>query len=473
MGRSILRRDEVTLANLFAAMGYRTGLFGKWHLGDNYPYRPQDRGFQETLTFGGGGIGNTPDAWGNNYFNDTLRHNGELKKYTGYCTDVFFDAALQFIERNKDGPFLCYIPTNAPHAPYNVAAQYSRPYADQGVPSPRAQFYGMIANIDENVGRLLARLRELGLEDDTIVIFMTDNGTAAGYNEMTGAGFNALMRGFKGSEYDGGHRVPFFIRWPGHLPAGRDVNPITAHIDIVPTLIDLCRLQKPEKVVFDGASLRPLLSGKGEGDWPARTLLVHSQRIDHPEKCRKSAVMTDRWRLINGKELYDMAVDPGQKRDVAQAHPQAAGDLRQAYERWWADISKRFDEYCEIVVGSDKESPTLLTCHDWHGERALSLQDYVRKREIANGFWALEVARPGKYRVTLREQPAIAKFPIQAQTARLTLGKLDESQPVPANAIAVTFFVRLEAGSTRLQTWLNEKNGTSRGAYFVEVKYQE
>jgi hypothetical protein len=279
------------------------------------------------------------------------------------------------------------------------------------------------------------------------------------------------MRGFKGSEYDGGHRVPFFIRWPGRLPAGRDVTPITAHIDILPTLIDLCSLKKPDKVAFDGASLKPLLTGKGA--WPDRTLFVHSQRIDHPEKWRKSAVMTDRWRLINGKELYDMPVDPGQKKDVAKAHPQTVLELRRAYEGWWTDISKRFDEYCEIVVDSEKENPALLTCHDWHGERALSLQDYVRKREIANGFWALDVARPGKYEITLREQPAQAKFPIQAQTARLTVGKFDETRPLPPGATSITFVVRLGRGSTRLQTWLTEKNAASRGAYFVEVKCLE
>ncbi len=466
MGRSILRRDEVTLANLFAATGYRTGLFGKWHLGDNYPYRPQDRGFDEVLTLGGGGIGNTPDAWGNNYFDDTLRHNGVLQKYKGYCTDVFYDAALQFIERNKKEPFFCYIPSNAPHAPYNVADKYSKPYLDQGVPAPRAQFFGMITNIDENVGRLLARLRELGLEDNTIVIFMTDNGTAVGPN--IGRGFNAGMRGFKGSEYDGGHRVPCFIRWPGHIPAGKDVATLTAHIDILPTLADLCRLKRPEKVHCDGRSLVPLLTGIG--GWQARTLFVHSQRIDHPEKWRKSAVMTDRWRLINGTELYDMPADPGQKSDVAKMHPQTVADLRAAYDGWWADISKRFDEYCEIVVGSKHENPTPLTCHDWHGERALSLQDYVRKGEIANGFWAIDVEQAGQYEITLRQQPAVAKFPIQAETARLTVGKLDVSRPVPAGAASVSFEVQLETGKTRLQTWLSAKNGVSRGAYFVEVR---
>ena len=312
---------------------------------------------------------------------------------------MFFDAALQFIERNKAGPFFCYIPTNAPHAPYNVAEKYSKPYKDMGVPSPRAEFYGMITNIDENVGRLLAKLRELGLEEDTIVIFMTDNGTALGN------GFNAGMRSFKGSEYDGGHRVPFFIRWPGRIPAGKDVVPITAHIDVLPSLIDLCGLQKPAKVVFDGKSLRPLLSDAKAADWPARTLFVHSQRIDHPEKWRKCAVMTDRWRLINGVELYDMTKDPGQKDDVAGAHAGTVAELRAAYEGWWTDISRRFDEYCPIVVGSEQENPTSLCCHDWHGEPAIAIQDRVRKLEVANGFWAIDVVRAGKYEITLRQQP--------------------------------------------------------------------
>src|SRR5579862_5471194 len=155
---------------------------------------------------------------------------------------------------------------------------------------------------------------------------MTDNGTAL--NPLVSGAFAAFMRGFKGSEYDGGHRVPCFMRWTGMLPAGKDVTPIAAHIDIVPTLIDLCGHKKPAGVAFDGASLRPLLMGKG--DWPARTLLVHSQRIDHPEKWRKSAVMTDRWRLINGTELYDMTVDPGQKKDVAQDRPNEVAELRRA-----------------------------------------------------------------------------------------------------------------------------------------------
>jgi arylsulfatase A-like enzyme len=443
MGRSLLRRDEVTMADVFAAGGYRTGIFGKWHLGDNDPYRPQERGFGEVLTFGGGGIGNNPDFWGNDYFDDTLRHNGRLEKYEGYCTDVFFKAALDFIEANRDRPFFAYLPTNAPHSPFNVAEAYWKPYRDLGVPEPRARFYGMIANIDENVGRLLARLKDLGARGETIVIWMTDNGTSTGYNQKTG-GFNVGMRGIKGSEYDGGHRVPCFVRWPGHLEGGRDVDRLTAHIDLLPTLIDLCGLRKPDGVAFDGASLRPLLMGSG--DWPRRTLFVHSQRIDHPEKWRKSAVMTDRWRLIDGEELYDMAADPGQKKDVASGHAEVVGELREAYERWWSDISRRFGEYCAIILGSDRENPSSLCCHDWHGERALSLQDYVRDRVVANGFWAVDVARAGRYEVTLRERPAVANFPIRATTARLTINDLDLNKPVPPGATAVTFPLLLPAG---------------------------
>ena len=467
MGRSLLRRDETTMAQAFAASGYRTGLFGKWHLGDNYPYRPQDRGFQETLTHGGGGIGNTPDFWGNNYFDDTLRHNGGLEKQKGYCTDVFFAAATTFVEESKGRPFFACITTNAPHAPYNVAAKYSRPYLDKSVPQPRANFYGMIACIDENVGRLMAKLKEMGLEKNTIVIFMTDNGSAIPVNEKTGDGFSAGMRGFKGSEYEGGHRVPCFVRWPGTIEGGRDVGKVTAHIDLMPTLIDLCGL-KSEPIAFDGRSLRPLLENKGA--WPERTLLVHSQRIDHPEKWRRSAVMTDRWRLVNGAELYDMNEDPGQKKDVAGQHAETVTELRKAYENWWAGISKRFDEYCEIVVGSDKENPTFLSCHDWHGETAPSLQDYVRNGVKTNGFWAIDVERGGKFEVVLRQRPAVANFPIEATTARLKIGEVESTKPVPAQATEVVFPIALKAGKTRLQTWFADKRGDIRGAFFVEVR---
>ncbi len=477
MGRSLLRRDEVTMADIFAAGGYRTGIFGKWHLGDNYPFRPQDRGFQEVLVHGGGGVGQTPDYWGNDYFDDTYWHNGTPEKHAGYCTDVWFDAATQFIEANRDRPFFAYLATNAPHAPYNVPERYSSLYAGKDVPN--ANFYGMITNIDENMGRLLGRLKALGLEENTILIFMTDNGTAAGF--QAGRGFNAAMRGAKGSEYDGGHRVPCFIHWPaGGLTGGKDVARLTAHIDLLPTLIAACGLTMPKGVKFDGTSLLLLLQGR-DSSWPDRTLIADSQRIEHPEKWRHSAVMTDRWRLVNGRELYDIHADRGQKNDVGGEHPDAVKALREVYEKWWGDISPRFDEYCELVIGSDKENPSRLTCHDWHGGDLPPWdQTHILKGTEANGFWAVEVARTGEYEFSLRRWPTEVDAPINApipggrairtNTARLTIGSLDLSLSVADDARLVTFRVRLEPGRMKLQTWLTADDGTSRGAYFIYVR---
>ncbi|MFH1719629.1 MAG: arylsulfatase [Planctomycetota bacterium] len=472
MGRSLLRRHEVTVADVFSSSGYRTAIFGKWHLGDNYPYRPQDRGFQEVLIHGGGGVGQGPDYWGNDYFDDTYFHNGREEKFEGYCTDIWFDGALKFIEANKDRPFFCYVPTNAPHGPYNVADKYSKPYRDKGVPNNQADFYGMITNIDENMGRLVRRLKELDLEENTILIFMTDNGTSGAY----GGG----MRGKKGSGYEGGHRVPFFIRWPGGgLTGPADIDRLSAHIDVLPTLIELCSLKKLQAVEFDGASLAPLLKGDASR-WPDRTLLVHSQRIEHPEKWRNSAVMTQRWRLINGKELYDIQADPSQKNDIAAANPAVVEKLRRSYEDWWADLSKGFDDYCEISIGSDKQNPTRLMSHDWHSPNPAWSQGSVKNGIKANGFWAVEVERDGTYEFALRRWPIEVNAPINtavdggkaisATKARIKIADVDQSKPVAPDAAEVTFRVKLKAGKTRLQTWFIDDEGASRGAYYAYVK---
>ena len=180
MGRSLMSTDELTIAEVFKAGGYRTGMFGKWHLGENYPLRPQDQGFDYVVCHGGGGVGQGPDWWGNDYFDDTYFRNGRPEKFTGYCTDVWFAEAMEFIERNKDRPFFAYLATNAPHGPLNVAEEYSRPYEQKGVTPNMAKFYGMITNIDENLGKLMRQLDRLGIAEETILIFMTDNGTAAG-----------------------------------------------------------------------------------------------------------------------------------------------------------------------------------------------------------------------------------------------------------------------------------------------------
>lgn len=474
MGRSLLRRDEVTMADVFAAGGYRTGVFGKWHLGDNYPFRPQDRGFQEILVHGGGGVGQTPDYWGNDYFDDTYWHNGMPGKHKGYCTDVWFDAAMCFIETSCDRPFFAYLATNAPHSPYNVAERYSGLY--KGREAPDAGFYGMIANIDENMGRLMDRLKSLGLEENTVLIFMTDNGTAAGF--QGGKGFNAAMRGTKGSEYDGGHCVPCFIRWPaGGLGGGKDVGRLTAHIDLLPTLIELCGLPRPMGVKLDGTSILPLLREQ-EGGWPDRVLVADSQRIEHPQKWRQCAVMTDRWRLINGRELYDIRGDPGQKNDLSGTRAEVVQELRGAYEKWWGDVSQRFDEYCEIVIGSDRENPSRLTCHDWHdADVAPWNQTHILQGIEGNGFWAVEIAHAGEYEFALCRWPREVAQPINAAVAggrairatkaRLRIGDVDLDKAVAADAREVVFRILLQPGKVRLQTWFTDEDGASRGAYYV------
>jgi arylsulfatase A-like enzyme len=500
-GRSLMSPEERTLPEVFAANGYRTGMFGKWHLGDNAPLRPQDRGFHQVLHHGGGGVGQTPDWWGNDYFDDTyIRGDGTPEQFTGYCTDVWFAEALKFIEAEKEtaAPFFCYLSTNAPHGPFLVADSYKQPYLEAGVPEPMASFYGMITNIDENMGKLREKLAAWNLAENTILIFMSDNGTAAGVarpnQEGEWRGFNAGMRARKGSEYDGGHRVPFFIHWPaGGLAGGRDVNQLTAHIDILPTLVELCGMEKPDGPPIDGVSLIDVLQGD-EDRLRDRTLLVHSQRLAEVEKWRKCAVMTEQWRLVNGKELYDIRADPGQESDVASAHPEVVSQLREAYEEWWESLSPAFDGYVRIALGSEREDPARLTCHDWHPEDDRLVpwnQTAVQRDPEQNGHWMVEVTRAGTYEFILRMRPEQVPYPLPPGTAKVEVRSETEtreggtvsrsmsvqqaSRSIPAGRdegdppTEVRLTLDLPAGPATLKTWLESETGETRGAYFVDV----
>ena len=306
-GRSMLRRDQTTVAEVFRNSGYSTGMFG---------------------------------------------------------TDVFFDAAKQFIdaEAKASRPFFVYLATNAPHGPMHAPPEYAKPYLDAGLNVKTANFFGMIANIDQNVGSLREFLAERNLVENTIFIFTTDNGSSAGAKV-----FNDQMRGAKGSAYDGGHRVPFFIRYPGrNLTGPKDVDRITAHVDILPTLIDLCELTAPEGVKFDGQSLMPLIAGEDDSqDWPDRMLVTDSQRVKDPIKWRACSVMTDRWRLIDGKQLFDMENDRSQKIDVASANADVVERLRGFYDQWWAELEPSFSKETHIMLGHPATDEVCLTSHDW------------------------------------------------------------------------------------------------------------
>ena len=318
--------------DVFSAGGYRTGLFGKWHLGDSYPYLPQNRGFQEVVHHKSWGITSAADYWGNDYFDDTYSHNGKPQKYEGYCNDVWFREAMNWMKTcaAQGEPFFCYLPTNVPHGPAFVAPEYAEPYKKPGVP---ANFFGMIANLDENMGKLLAMLDETGLADNTILIFMTDNGGTGGVKT-----FNAGMRDGKTSLYDGGHRVPCFIRWPaGKLREPGDVDELTTCQDLLPTLIDLCGLKTPSGARFDGTSLAGLLRGSQTA--LRDRMIVVQYHIEIPKW--NATVMWKKWRLVKGEELYDIAADPGQKTNVAEKHPGHrqghAGPLRALVGRGRAD----------------------------------------------------------------------------------------------------------------------------------------
>ena len=475
-GRSILRRDETTLAEMLSAEGYRTGLFGKWHLGDNWPYRPNERGFDETVVCWSGGVTQAADWWGNDYFDDTYYRNNVPEQFRGYCTDVFFDEGLQFIERNADRPFFLLLPTNAPHAPYWVEDKYRQRYVDAGVEEPRASFYGMIENIDDNFARLRTKLGELGLEENTVLIFMTDNGSSAGWRN----GHNAGMRSGKGSNYDGGHRVPFFIRWPGGgVDGGRDVDGLSAHIDVVPTLLELAGTARPE-IEFDGKSLASHLTDQERVIEDRVHFIQHQQvrregefQMESPRPFYHSSVLTSRWRLVGGNELYDIKADPSQRTDVAEQHPQVVSRLRGEYEDWWADVTERFDEYLEIPVGAEEANPVRLTSFDWYtggppNQRVIA--DAPEEGHLVDGFWAIEVVRSGRYRFTLRERPAEADYPIQGRTANLQVGRHQADRPIPQGATSVAFEMDLDPGTTTLRASFAKQNGTERGAYFVYVE---
>lgn len=484
MGRSLMAPRERTVAELFAASGYRTGMFGKWHLGDNYPLRPHDRGFAEALYHGGGVVGQVGDYFGNDLYDDTYFRNGIPEPVKGYATDVWFDEALKFVERNRDRPFFLYLAPNAAHWPYYVDREYVRPYIEAGVPPTMARFYGMIANLDENVGRLRARLREWGLEENTILIFMTDNGSAEGFGNWrnepgTWAGWNAGMRDGKGSAYDGGHRVPLYLRWPaGGLTGGREVGVLSAHIDVLPTLAELCGVEIPRSLQLDGTSLVPVLraagprAGKASDALAERVLFVHSQRVDVPIKWRQPAVMTKRWRLVAGAELFDMAADPGQSTDVAARHADVVSELRRAYEQWWKGLEPVFGETVRIGIGSPAENPTLLTSHDWRTANEAQVvwnARQVHSLDPGNGYWALDVVRGGRYEVELRRWPRPSRLGLEASRARLALGGVEQAQTTSPYDASASFQIELAPGPTTLQTWLASADGKSRGAYFVYV----
>ncbi|MFC1596849.1 arylsulfatase [Planctomycetota bacterium] len=500
--RNYLRRQEVLMPEYFKATGYRAGHFGKWHIGANYPYRPIDRGFDEWLGLGNNGLATTADLWDNDRMNDTYWHNGQLTKRPGFCSDVYFDEAMNFIGqcRKDQVPFFTYLATNVPHWDWNVQAEWMKPY-EESCGRLKAAYFASISRVDWNLGRLLAFLEEEELLDNTILVFLTDNGSDV--PEKNNA-FTAGMRGFKGSLYEGGHRVPCFLYAPEALIGKpRVIDALTAHVDLLPTFIDLCDLKRPNRrqLPMDGRSLHPLLTGNCE--WPDRMLVMHHQNGWEPEKHANSVVLTSDWRLVrrwNAKtrqthpaELYRIQEDRGQATDVAAAHPDVVAKLESAYSDYWDAI--RLDQHLERPILSAVS--TLRLSSDIARDSCPITQQAVRKGQPMEPLWEIQVGQPGTYRFEVRRWPREVSAAMTAglppardpdieyvghghwrldvpgvalDIAKVQLVLSDRTpltKGVSPDAQGVVFDAELETGPLDIKAWLIDPDGQRQGAYYV------
>ncbi|GAB3499745.1 sulfatase-like hydrolase/transferase [Spirosoma knui] len=391
-----MRSAELTLAEVFRQNGYATGCFGKWHNGEHAPEDPNGQGFDEFLGFCAG-------HW-NNYFDTDLQQNDRMVPTKGFITDVLTDAALNFISKHKAQPFFCYVPFNAPHTPHQVPDRYFDKYKAKGLDDEQASIYGMVENIDDNVKRLLARLDQLGLAQNTIVIFATDNGP-------NGHRFNGQMKGIKGSVDEGGVRVPLFMRWPARIRPQTRIRPNTAHIDLLPTLVDLCGLRFKPTNSIDGRSLANLVLGKVD-TLPDRLLFTHVAGMSAGQlPAQPGAVRTARYRLVRQKEqtqLYDMLGDPSQSTDLAAIQPQRVQVLQAAYDRWFEDVSQRINPSRPVPVAGRR---VLLQAPEAHFSGNVRYKQgngwandwLVNWRSPADSiWWDVEVERPGVYQLSLQ-----------------------------------------------------------------------
>jgi arylsulfatase A-like enzyme len=417
-GRDALSEGTSTIADVFKQNGYKTGMFGKWHLGDNYPVRPTDCGFDYVVQHKAGGVGELSDYWGNNYFNDVYYVNNKPQSFKGYCTDVWFQETMKYIEKNKEDPFFIYLATNAPHSPHYVDPKYSKPYkAKEGSEIVNADFFGMIANIDENFGKLDAFLKKSKLADNTILIFMTDNGATGGLSRDQKRGYNYGFRGRKGDKEEGGHRVPFFIRWKdGKIKGGKDIAVTTAHVDLIPTLAGLCGINVPNDVHSDGVDFSPVLR-KEKKDLEKRTIFVHNrQDWRPPTDVKQTCIVQGDWRLVNGEELYDIEKDRKQQNNLASKYPAVVKRLLADNEAF-LKITKKYPEYNEFpsfVVGNKAQNEIKLTIQHAIGDGApIWKSEHVAEgKKNSSNTHALKVERNGKYKITCRRWPKECSGPI-------------------------------------------------------------
>ncbi len=444
--------DEVTIAELLKKEGYSTGIFGKWHLGDNYPMRPQDQGFDETLIHKSGRLGQVPD-FPDTYIDPKLWENGKFVQKQGYCTDIFFNAAIDFIKQNKDKPFFVYLPVNVAHSGSDVGPEvpeeYIRPYSGMGLKKNVITACGMLNNFDENFGRLIDALASLNLRNNTLVIFLSDDGNVViNKDDHRGSGYS--------SPYEGSIRVPCFVQWPDHFKGGSTVGKIASHIDILPTLLDISGTKDQPDSVIDGVSLLPLLRGDSLA-WPERMLFLQCSRGINPHRYQNCAVITSRFKLVGYPnsfdegmfktsidkpvlELYDLSADPYERNNLSDKYPEVVKKLRNAYDNWFDDV-KRSRQFAPglIHIGSDEEKITYLCRY----------QDATYVDKEPSG-WPVFIEHKGRYEMSINRGESQGKGQLCIQ-----YDSVSTAQPLNQGENKATFM--LPEGKVNLNVWVKEE----------------
>ena len=486
-GRNLMRRDIVTMPEVFAANGYETGLFGKWHLGDTYPHRPMDRGFQRVVWHKGWGLASEIE-YDNDYYYTRYLDEMEVKYSDLFCANLWFDEAMKWMDQQiaAKQPFFSYIALNTPHSPFHALEKDYDKYKDHVDDPNVAHFFGLISNADDNYGRLDSWLEIRGIKDDTIIVFMNDNGSSRGDKI-----YNAGMRGKKGSGYEGGHRAICFIRWPnGGLGAPRTVNNLSHITDILPTFTDLLDFDVPEtEDPFDGVSLKPIIRNLDTIDENRKVIVQFGGRV-RPQKYYRSCVIWKNWRLNGEEELYELGSDPGQKKDVSTQHPEVVRELKRHYDAFWASIEDSIDVIEPVVIGNPAEPFTDLTSNNWV-EVDFDNRGRVAGANSMGGIWEIEVEKAGTYLVRLSRWPLYMDRSLSSFGPAETIGgmpidpgralpiesgslSVDGNKPIVAKPIASDSFIEmrieLSEGQHSLQGWFHDAQGTRlSGAFYGRV----
>lgn len=484
-GGATMASEEITIAEILGNNGYKTAMFGKWHLGDNYPFRPSDQGFQESLYHPSGGIGQVGDInnyykFDSSYFNSVLYHNNELLESNGYCSDVFTDFAIKFIEKKRNFPFFLYLSFNAPHTPLQLPGEYYEMYRnltdelieeedsiffgkvlDENDIDAARRVYGMVSNIDDNIKRILKKLEETEINDNTIIIFLTDNGPQQNR-------YRAGYRGRKGSVYEGGIKVPAFIVLPGS--GSESITQTLAHIDILPTVLGLADIKYEAVNKIDGSSFMPVLEGYKASIFETRTLISNWQR-GYPEPYRNISVHKGDYKLVghissydrvDKLELFNIRTDPVERNNISASEPGKLTELKEEFDKWYMDIihnNKLKAQYA--IIGSDMSEEIILNRNDACGEPGIWAQDEVF------GYWHIECIQPAEYKISINfKENIITRGKLVLKIAPLQR-TVDINDPGSSEIIIENLYI--PEGKYMVESWFQSADDRRIFPFYIKI----